>query len=102
MNKICTCLAIFSFVTLTSGISLARNSQSPIVQIPILMTSPSEIASRAPQTGETAPHYINRVSVKGPTKIEQASFDFPKDYLFVPGVANCGLGTLLTTYPFKR
>jgi uncharacterized membrane-anchored protein len=79
-------LAIFFFVVApTGGMSLAQDSQGPIIQIP--MSSPSEIASRAPRLGETLPNYINRVSVKGPAKIvmkEQASFDLPKDYLFVP------------------
>jgi uncharacterized membrane-anchored protein len=87
MNKICTSFAIFFFVALTGGMSLARDSQGPMVQVPIPITLPSGIASRAPRTGETVPHYINRVSVKGPAKIvmkEQASFDLPKDYLFVP------------------
>jgi uncharacterized membrane-anchored protein len=85
MNKVCASLAIFFFVALTGGASLAVDTQGRIVQIPI--TSPSEIASRAPQTGETLPHYINRVSVKGPARVvmkEQALFDLPKDYLFVP------------------
>jgi uncharacterized membrane-anchored protein len=79
-------LAIFFFVMApTGGMSLAQDSQGPIIQIP--MSSPSEIASRAPRSGETLPNYINRVSVKGPAKIvmkNQASFYLPKDYLFVP------------------
>jgi uncharacterized membrane-anchored protein len=65
--------------------ALALDDQVPVVQIPI--TSPSEIARRAPQVGEALPHYIDRVSLKGPAKIVmkgQASFDLPKDYLFVP------------------
>jgi uncharacterized membrane-anchored protein len=69
----------------TGAMSLAQDSQGLIIQIP--MGSSSEIASRAPRSGESLPNYINRVSVKGPAKIvmkEQASFDLPKDYLFVP------------------
>jgi uncharacterized membrane-anchored protein len=65
--------------------ALALDDQVPVVQIPI--TSPSEIARRAPQAGEALPHYIDRVSLKAPAKIVmkgQASFDLPKDYLFVP------------------
>ena len=79
-------IALLAFVaTATVGTALAQGNQAPLVQIPI--TSPSEIASRAPQAGETLPHYVDRVSVKGPAKIvmkDQASFELPKDFLFVP------------------
>jgi uncharacterized membrane-anchored protein len=74
------------FVGIPLGrIGLAQDNQLPIIQIPI--TSPDEIASREPQTGENLSDYIKRVGFKGPAKIvmkQQASFDLPKGYLFVP------------------
>jgi uncharacterized membrane-anchored protein len=85
MKRVGLSSAIFLFVALSGGVSSARDSSGPIIQIPL--SSPGEIASRAPRSGETLPNYINRVSVKGPAKIvmkDQASFDLPEDYLFVP------------------
>lgn len=81
-----TFLTLLACVAIATGsAALAQDSQPPVLLIPL--TSPSEIASRAPQARETLPHYIDRVSVKGPAQIvmkDQASFELPKDYLFVP------------------